>query len=389
MLKLRKYLALEHDIVVVSAAMLLVGFGEQLWKKFAPKFLVVLGAPIVAVGLYGTIQDTLDGLYQYPGGWLSDHLGRRRALFILVALATAGYAIYAGAGWWPVTFIGLAFVMAWQSMASPTLFAIVGDSLPREQRAMGFTVQAILRRVPMALGPMAGGLLIARFGFATGFRTACLISIATGIITLVLLRNLTLGSVKREALSVRGVWTRMPVDLRRLLVADIFARTCEGLVDVLVVLYVLDVLGIAPTRFGMLVAIQMVTSILSYIPAAHISDRGERTPLVAITFLAFAFFPLSVALSDSFGMLVVAYIIAGLRELGEPSRKALIVDLVDPDLRGRSVGLYYLIRSLTIAPAAVIGSLLWKISPVTPFYAAFAVGLLGCAAFGLMARKRA
>jgi MFS family permease len=388
-MSLRKYLALERDIVVVSAAMLLVGFGEQLWKKFAPKFLVVLGAPIVAVGMYGTIQDTLDGLYQYPGGWLSDHLGRRRALIILVALATAGYAVYAFAAWWPVTFIGLAFVMAWQSMASPTLFAIVGDALPREQRAMGFTVQAILRRVPMALGPMAGGLLIARFGFATGFRTACLISIAAGAITLVLLRNLTLGSVKREALSVRGVWIRMPPDLRRLLVADIFARTCEGLVDVLLVLYVLDVIGIAPTRFGMLVAIQMVTSILSYIPAARISDRGERKPLVAITFLAFALFPLTVALSHSFGMLVLAYVVAGLRELGEPSRKALIVDLVDPDLRGRSVGLYYLIRSLTIAPAAVTGSLLWKISPVTPFYAAFAVGLLGCAVFGLMARKRA
>jgi hypothetical protein len=54
-------------------------------------------------------------------------------------------------------FIALALAMAWQSMASPAIFAVIGDSLPRERRAMGFTLQSILKRVPIVIAPIVGG----------------------------------------------------------------------------------------------------------------------------------------------------------------------------------------------------------------------------------------
>ena len=81
------------------------------------------------------------------------------------------------------------------------------------------------------------------------------------------------------------------------------------------------------------------------------------------TFLAFSAFPVAVALGHDAASLVVAFVIGGLREVGEPARKAMIVDLVQPVLRARSVGLYYLIRSLAIAPAAFVGGVLWQITP--------------------------
>lgn len=65
--------------------------------------------------------------------------------------------------------------------------------------------------------------------------------------------------------------------------------------------------------------------------------------------------------------LVLAFIVGGLREIGEAARKALIVDLAQPHLRARSVGLYYLVRSVAIAPAAFIGGALWRMSPALPF----------------------
>lgn len=379
--RLRSYFALERDIVVVSAGMLLLGFGEQLWKKFTPKFLETLGAPILGIGLYGTIQDTLDGLYQYPGGWLSDRLGRRRALILFTALATVGYAIYAGATLWPLIYVGLAFVMAWQSMGNPTYFAIIGDALPPQQRAMGFTVLSILRRLPTAIAPILGGLMIARLGTAHGFRLGAGVAVVAGIATMLLSTRLVVRSGVFQELRGLAVWQALPPRLKKLLVSDIFARTCEGLVDVFLVLYALDVVGISATQFGFLIFVQMMTSIIIYIPAARRSDRGGREPLVAFTFLAFALFPLAVVFSRSFPALILAYVIAGLRELGEPSRKALIVDLVDAHLRGRSVGLYYLIRSLAIAPAALLGGLLWKISPAIPFYLAAVVGAAGTLVF--------
>jgi hypothetical protein len=67
--------------------------------------------------------------------------------------------------------------------------------------------------------------------------------------------------------------------------------------------------------------------------------------------------------------------------VGEPARKALIVDLARADLRARSVGLYYLVRSLSITPAASLGALLWQSSPASPFLIASGFGLVGALVF--------
>src|SRR5205085_6547449 len=129
--------------------------------------------------------------------------------------------------------------------------------------------------------------------------------------------------------------------LKRLLISDIIIRACEGMADIFVVLYATNILGISVARYGMLVAIQMTTSILVYIPSGKIADRIGRKPFVIATFLCFALFPIVVVLATGFTSLVVAFVIGGLREIGEPSRKAMIVDLAAANLRARTVGLYY------------------------------------------------
>src|SRR5439155_8712093 len=122
---------LHPNIVAVSLAMFLMALGENLWRRFLPKYLEALGAPVTAIGLFGTTEDFLDGVYQYPGGWVADRFGRRPALLVFVALAMAGYALFFAAPTWPWIFAGLVFAMAWTSMATPTLFAVVGGGLPK------------------------------------------------------------------------------------------------------------------------------------------------------------------------------------------------------------------------------------------------------------------
>jgi MFS family permease len=153
------------------------------------------------------------------------------------------------------------------------------------------------------------------------------------------------------------------------------------------VLYAINVVGIGAPAYGLLIAVQMVVAIASYVPAARFADRVGRKPFVVATFLAFSLFPIAVVLARDFPTLVLGFVIGGLREVGEPSRKALIVDLADPALRGRSVGLYYLIRGATIAPAAAVGGFLWRISPHLPFLLATAIGLVGTAVFALTVRE--
>src|SRR6267154_1497744 len=145
---------------------------------------------------------------------------------------------------------------------------------------------------------------------------------------------------------------------------------------------------VSVARFGVLVAIQFITTLVVYVPAAKAADRFGRRPFIIATFCAFALFPLAIVAAHDFTALVFAFIVGGLREIGEPARKAMIVDFAEPALRARSVGLYYLIRCLTVTPAAAIGGLLWKISPATPFITAGTIGLVGVIVFAITVEER-
>jgi MFS family permease len=377
-------LALGPNILAMSAAVFLMAAGENLWKRFVPKYLEALGAPVAAIGLFGSCQDLLDGLYQYPGGWIGDRYGRRAALLLFVMVAAVGYGLYWAAPSWPLVFAGLVFVMAWSSMASPTLFAVVGDALPRERRALGFTVQSILRRIPIALAPAAGGLAIVTYGVVGGVHLGLAVTLVLAVMTLAVAWRIDIPVLLDDGpMTVRLVWRALPPPLRWLLASDIFVRTCEGLVDVFLVLYAINVIGIGAPGYGVLIGVQAVTAILSYIPGARLADRVGRKPFVIATFIAFAAFPVAVVLAHDFATLIAAFVIGGLREVGEPARKAMIVDLVRPALRARSVGLYYLIRSVAITPAAVIGGFLWQLTPALPFWMAGVVGLAGVVLFAV------
>jgi MFS family permease len=387
--RVRELLALERNTVAVVGAMFLMALGENLWRRFLPKYLEALGAPIVAIGAYGSAEDALDGLYQYPGGRASDHYGRRHALLLFVTLAAVGYVVIAAAPTWPVVFVGLLLIMCWTSMASPTLFAVVGDELPAGRRSVGFSVQAILRRVPILIAPALGGALIAVAGIRTGVRAGLMASVSLALLTLAVVRRMRLDRPATPApADITAVWRSLPGPLRRLLVSDICIRTCDAMVDVFLVLYAVNVVHISAPAFGGLIGVQMATVILCSLPAAHLADRIGREPFVIATFVAFATFPLAVVAARSLAGLAAAFVVGGLREIGEPARKALILDLVRPDLRARGVGLYYLLRSLAIAPAATVGGLLWTLSPNLPFLLAGAIGVVGVLLFTLTVDAR-
>jgi MFS family permease len=83
-------------------------------------------------------------------------LGCRKAFLIFIELTSIGYLVYLFSPSWIFVFLGLVFAMVWSSMVSPAIFAVIGDSLPKERRAMGFTIQSMLKRVPMTIAPIIG-----------------------------------------------------------------------------------------------------------------------------------------------------------------------------------------------------------------------------------------
>jgi MFS family permease len=379
---------MERNVAAASGAVFLVGLGEELWKKFLPKYLESLGASVAVVGLFGTAEDFFDAIYQYPGGWLADHWGRRRAFLSFLAAAIAGYLIYLASPAWPYLFLGLAFVMAWQAMGSPAMFATIGDALPTEHRAMGFTVQSMLKRIPMVISPLVGGAMIGTMGLQRGIRAGIVATLALAGLAVALLSTLRLPVAVRDRVRMRGVWNSFHPTLKRLLVSDIVIRACEGMADIFTVLYVTNVSGITVPKYGVLVAIQLLTAIVIYVPSAKIARRAGRKPVVIATFLCFALFPVAVILARGFAGLALAFVIGGLREIGEPSRKAMIVDFAERQLRARTVGLYYLVRSLSITPASAIGGLLWRMRPEVPFVTAGIIGLVGTLLFAVSVEEQ-
>jgi MFS family permease len=139
----------------------------------------------------------------------------------------------------------------------------------------------------------------------------------------------------------------------------------------------MDYIGVSGQQIGVLTAVEMATAMLCIIPAAHYADRYRREPFVVATFIMFTLFPVSLMISRSFPALVITFVIRGLKEFGDTSRKALIIGYSDPNRRGQMVGTYYLVRDSIVSIGAIVGAYLWKLGPGLNFAGAAALGLAG------------
>jgi MFS family permease len=165
--------------------------------------------------------------------------------------------------------------------------------------------------------------------------------------------------------------------LRELLLSDILIRFCERIPYAFVILWAMDFGRLTAQRYSYLVTFEMVTAMLCYIPVAHLADKYGRRPFVLVTFVFFALFPVTLLWAHNFTWLALAFVVRGLKEFGEPARKALIIGEAVPELRARTYGAYYLIRDCTVTSGSFLGAWLWSVSPQANFIGAAICGALG------------
>jgi MFS family permease len=132
----------------------------------------------------------------------------------------------------------------------------------------------------------------------------------------------------------------------------------------------------------------MIVASACYIPAAYLAERYGREPFVIVTFFFFTIFPLTMLVAHSFPLLVVAFAIRGLKEFGDSPRKALIVNYARPEMRGRTVGAYYLIRDTFVSAGSLLGAWIWRFGPGVNFWTAGALGAAGTAVYCFTLLKR-
>jgi MFS family permease len=162
--------------------------------------------------------------------------------------------------------------------------------------------------------------------------------------------------------------------LRNLLISDILVRFCEQIPYAFIVIWCVSIHQITPLQFGILTTIEMATAMLVYIPVAYLADNSTKKPYVVTTFIFFTLFPLILLMAQDFWMMVIAFIMRGLKEFGEPTRKALIMDLAPEGRKAATFGVYYLIRDLVVSIAAFGGAFLWDASTAKFLMDAFEIG---------------
>jgi MFS family permease len=392
--RLAAFLGLKAGTAGLLAMVVLVGLGEHMAERFLPVYILAVGGGTIAVGLLQAMDNLLSALYSYPGGWLAQKLGEKRALLVVNMVAVAGYLVVILVPRWEAVLAGAVLFIAWSAVSLPASMSLIATLLPKDKRTMGVTMHSLVRRIPMALGPLMGGAIIVFAGEEAGVRLAFVAALIMALLGVALQWKLIPDSAPeaiRLPAGLIGTFRLMPADLRSLLLSDILIRFCEQIPYAFVVVWSMKTIAepISAFEFGILTGIEMATAVLVYIPVAHMADRLGKRPFVAVTFVFFTAFPLALMQAQSFAWLVPVFVLRGLKEFGEPARKALILDLAPEGHKATVYGLYYLIRDAFVSAAAFGGAFLWAVSPAANFLTAAAFGVIGTAAFLIASRREA
>jgi len=389
-----EFLGLRRSIVGLLGMAVLVGLGEKMAERFLPIYLLALGGGPVVVGVLQGLTNLVSALYSYPGGYLADRIGPKRSLLVFNLAAMAGYLIVIVIPAWPAVIVGSLLFLSWSAVSLPATMNLIARVLPANKRTMGVTMHSLVRRVPMALGPLLGGVIIAVWGAEVGVRASFGIALLLAGVALVFQQRLiepdaAIGADAEVRRRLRRhpfqLFIDMSPGLRHLLISDILIRFCEQIPYAFVVIWCMNRIAspVSAFEFGVLTAIEATTAALVYIPVARQADRLGKKPFVLLTFVFFTLFPLALIFCRSFWPLAAAFVLRGLKEFGDPTRKALILDLCPDDRRATMFGFYYLVRDLIVSVAAFGGAFLWAYAPSANFITAFAFGVMGTIWFAL------
>jgi predicted MFS family arabinose efflux permease len=407
---LQSLLALNRTVGIILVSVLFFGLGEQLWSPFLPAYLdaklngsaasslggVSLTA-LLAVGIYACLRNLFEAACYVGGGQLTARLGDRGSLILFGALTVGGYVLFLTWTAPVIAVIAALLIVGWEPLSVPVTFTTVATTVTAKNQGMAFALQSIQKRLPRIVGPAVAGLVLAMaarhhgatVGYVVGMRWLAGVSLLLGLGALLM----QVFWMPRYPAPPRGpaavaVVRAFHPTLRRLLLAEIFTRWSDWLVREFVVLYLLVIRGVDPASVGLLFALQNTVALLTYLPIGRMTAVVGLQPFIGLTFIFFALFPLSLALAPDGHGLIVAFVVWGLREIGEPARKALIVSLLPAPIRAQGVGLYWGIRSIAICWSSLIGALVWFwLGPQALLYLAFAFGCAGAGVFYLYARE--
>lgn len=381
--KTAQFLGLNRSMSAMLIMVILLGMGEKMGERFLPIYILAIGGSVVAVGFLNALDNFLSAIYSWIGGTVSDKVGYKKALMIYTGFSIFGYLIIILFPSWQAVLIGAIFFISWTALSLPAILSLVSSTLKKEKQTMGVSMHSLIRRIPMAIGPLAGGILIQMFGILNGARIAFAVALVFALFSLIFIVVYIEDKPEKSipVINVIDTLKQMPKPLKTLLLSDILIRFAEQIPYAFVVVWIMQTNQQSAVNFSFLTMIEMAVAMIVYIPVAYLSEKISNKVIVSITFGFFTIFPVILLFSTGMPMLILAFVIRGLKEFGEPTRKALIVKLANEGSKATTFGTYYLLRDIVVSIATLFSASLWLISPQANFLTASAFGLLGTLIF--------
>jgi len=341
-----------------------------------PAFLVSLGAGPAQLGIIEGIAESVASFAKLFSGYLTDRLDHRKPLVVagyfvanavkpLLAVVTA---------WWQILLIRFIDRSAKGVRGAPR-DVMVAESVGKDRLGAAYGLIQSLDSAGAIAGPLAALVLLSRYGIRSVFWAAA----APGALC-VLVALLGIRETRRRRSGDDDPKPVKPVAPAP--VADdslpgsfyivLFAVTLFSLgnsSDMFLVMRAQNV-GIPVVLAPLLGLVFNLTYTLGSWPAGWFSDHFSRHGIAAAGYLIFAAVYFVFGRAPSTLAIWLSMAVYGLYyALTQPVLKALVVEAVAQEIRGRALGIYFFVTSVATLAASLITGALWKhYGASVPFY---------------------
>lgn len=361
-----------------------------MYGPILPLYLQKLNASVAQVGLFFTLSRIIPLLLQIVGGYISDTLGRLRAIAIGSLVGILTYVALIAAPSWEWVLLATIFAAITSSLIGPSFDAFIAEHSDESNRGRIFAITQTIFGIVGVVGPILGGWLVDQRNFRFMLFIAAAFYIVATLIRVGMAREaskaaestpkkLTLAGLKSNLGAMFGLLGAGGV-VTWILVTDGVRDVSFSLSFDFMPIFMRDFAHLTTTQIGLTSSIFGIFMMVFMFPAGILSDKkGERVGISLGFFLiSIAISLLVLLLNPNLWTTSVAWAIAGTGVgLLTPAYQSLISKAVPRHLRGTAFGLFNSSIGLISLPAPYIGSQLWEhVNPRFPFLITALVCLL-------------
>lgn len=387
---IKKQPLLSGILILFLTAMIFANVGGSMYDGLLPLYLKELNADITDIGLFFTLSMIVPLFLQILGGWVSDSLGRLRAIAIGSVFGVLGYIPLVLANTWQWLLLATAVGAVARSLVGPSFDAFIAEHSSEQNRGKVYGISQAIFMIVAVVGPPLGGWLTGAYGFKLMLIVAGIFYFIAMLMRLSMAREAAKGKTgESKKLSFKDLKTNLGAILSLIfsgglitwmLITDGLRDTSFQFSGSLFPVYMQEVGGLSYQQIGWVTSMFGICMMLSTLPGGWLSDKvGERFCIaLGMILLSAALVILIVIPNGAQWLYFVGWGVAGLGAgISGPAYQSLISKAVPQHLRGLAFGFFSTSLGVVSLPAPWIGAQLWdRFGPTAPFTITASVLLL-------------